>query len=131
MKTNLKTRILKKLAELGVRPHVYHIKGYTVGSHQRSLRMSEAITIASKDIQDPETLSQMVGDIDRKCEVGALYTNPPNRIDTPATWMRKELAINGFDGVAICDIRDQFSRKRGWLIACGRLLTQIQRCERL
>jgi hypothetical protein len=120
MKSKLKNEINAGFDEMGVRPYVYHIREYRSGNHQRRLRMFEGITIASDKRQDVIALEQAVGDLDQAFCSGA----------APATWMRRELAIIGFNGVAICDHRDQFSRKRGWLIACGRLLKYLRRCNR-
>ena len=116
--------------ELGVRPWVYHVRDYESGGHRRRLRMFNGITIASEVRLDTAALSRTIGDLDRECEIGALFTYPPNRIDTPATWMRNELAVHGFNGAAICDRRDQFRRRSGWLKACGRLLKYLRRCDR-
>jgi len=118
----LEYKVDKELAELGVRPYVYHIRAYDEGSRQELLWMFNGITIV--DIK--RRLSTEV-DVYRLIEKLRLKLKKFARSDLhPATWMMIELRKLGYYGVAICDRRDNFSRKRGRIIAKGRLLKHLR-----
>ena len=125
MKSRLEQRIDKELEELGVKPYVYHIRAYGEGSSRRLLRLFNGITIV--DLRQMET-------VDVEHDVGELIDElrwkcPPyyNEHDIqPATWMMAEMREFEYYGVAICDNRDNFSRKRGRIIAKGRLLKYLR-----
>lgn len=112
VKSKAEKNVEKAFEELGVKPYVYHIREY--GEHRRRLSAFEAVTVATAIKRDPKELADMIGELDQKCE--------SDYVCNPATWMRKQLADRGLFGIAICDGRDQFSRKRGRIIAEGRLL---------
>ena len=118
---NLEARLDREFKTMNAKVYVYHIRD--------GVKMFGGLTITTEIKQDMAALSQMIWELSHKCEIGALFTNPPNRIDAPATWMRKELAKRGYHGVALCAYRDQFSRKRGRIIAKGRLLKAIRQRE--
>jgi len=121
----LEYKVDKELAELGIRPYVYHIRAYDEGSSQRKLlRMFNGITIVdikqglSTDVE--VDVYRLIGELESKLKKFA-------RSDLhPATWMMIELRKLGYYGVAICDRRDNFSRKRGRIIAKGRLLKYLR-----
>ena len=117
----LEARLNKEFEAMDAKVYIYHIRD--------CVKMFEGITVATEIKQDMSALSQMIWELSHKCEIGAIFTNPPNRIDAPATWMRKELAKRGYHGVALCAYRDQFSRKRGRIIAKGRVLKYIRQRE--
>lgn len=123
MKSKLEYKIDKDLAELGVRSYVYHIRDYKKGSHRRILGSFAAITIAYpkyvpfSDIE--RGVCRAIEDLakERMVHGGEIH---------PATWIMRELHVLGYHGVAICDNRDDFSRKRGRIIAKGRLLKHLR-----
>ena len=113
----LEARLNKEFEAMDVKVYVYHI---------RDVKMFEGITIATEIKQDMIALSQMIEGLDFRCRIKSMGVY---RIKMPAAWMRKELAKRGIHGVAICAYRDQFSRKRGRIIAKGRLLKAMQHQE--
>jgi hypothetical protein len=119
----LEQKVDKELADLGIKPYVYHIRAYGEGSHRRILGSFNQITIV-----DPRKMPTA----DVECDVGVLIERLANERMMygnkvhPATWMMKELIGMGYYGVAICDRRDNFSRKRGRIIAKGRLLKHLR-----
>ena len=113
MTTKLETQLDQEFESMGVKVYVYHI---------RDVKMFGGITIATETRQDMVALSQMITALDFKCRIKSMGTY---RIEFPGAWIRKELARHDFHGVAICDRRDRFSRKRGRIIAKGRLLKTL------
>ena len=118
MKSNLEQKIDKELADLGVRPHVYHIRAYGKGSQRKMLRVFNAVTIADIQRMPTSEIEDIVGEIREESIYGTIIQ--------PATVMREELRKIECYGVAICDRRDNFSRKRGRIIAKGRLLKHLR-----
>ena len=114
----LEARLDREFEVMDVKVYVYHV---------RDVLMFEGITIATETKQDMNALSQMVTALDMKCKIDSMC--PDRQIDAPATWMRKELAKRGYHGVALCAYRDQFIRKRGRIIAKGRMLKYMRRQE--
>jgi len=123
MKSKLETRIDKELAELGVKPYVYYIRAYGEGFQRRILGSFNAITIVDTQYQKTAQVERDVG--------GAMDGLANSRMThgdniSPATWVMAYLHKMGYHGVAICDRRDYFSRKRGRIIAKGRLLKHLK-----
>ncbi len=123
MKSKLEQKIDEELAEIGVVPYVYHIRAYGEESEREILRVFNGITVANM-IPDP------VVDVERDVgEAIEVLTNARMKYGVkihPATWMMKELHELGYRGIAICDRHDNFSRKRGRIIAKGRLLKYLK-----
>ena len=118
MIAKLEARLDNEFEAMDVKVYIYHI---------RDVKMFAGITIATEFYQGMAALSQMIEGLDFKCKIDSMLTD--HRIGAPATWMRKELAKRGFYGIALCDRRDQFSRKRGRIIAKGRLQGRLRRQE--
>jgi len=110
MKSKLETQLDKEFEQMNVKPWVYHVT---------DLDMFNGVTIVSPNKQDAGAIEDVVHTIDGFCQ-------HPESV-SPATEMREELNDRGFVGVAICDYRDTFSRKRGRIIAKGRLLKQLKK----
>ena len=120
----LEQKIDKTLEELGVRPYVYHIRAYGKEPHRRSLWVFNAITIAdTRQMRSADVENDIAKLMDGLANARMLYGESIH----PATWMMKELRDLGYYGVSICDRRDNFSRKRGRMIAKGRLLRYLRR----
>ena len=111
----LKDKVLAAFAEIGVKPYVYHILPI---NHlpARNTWAPNAVTVASAKVLDVSCIREDIVDVELIC------------LDTPRSTesVMKQRLMQRYGGVAICDHRDQFSRKRGWLIACGRLLKHLQ-----
>ena len=121
MKSKLESRIDAEFEHIGVKPYVYHIRVLYPGRHRRLLRLFEGITIATDSPQKASEVKLTVFGLDDACAL--LY---PEFVTAPSAWMQKELADRGFYGVAICNREDQYSRKRGRIIAKGRLLQHLK-----
>ena len=113
MRAKLEARLDREFESMNVKVYIYHI---------RDVKMFGGITIATETRQDVAALSRMVESLCIKC----IGLTTRRQVDAPASWMLAELEKQGFHGVAICDRRDQFSRKRGRTIAKGRLLKHIR-----
>lgn len=120
----LERKVDKELADLGVKPYVYHIRAYGEGSQQKLLRLFNQITIVDTKkmamIDVEYIVGELIEELKKKLRMFA-------RSDLhPATWMMRELQAFDYYGIAICDRRDNFSRKRGRIIAKGRLLKYLR-----
>lgn len=123
MKSMLEQKIDKALEELGVRPYMYHIRAYGEGYQRRILGSFNAITIADVQYQTTANVEHDVCEVmEDLANARMVYGNSIN----PATWVMDELRAFDYYGVAICDNRDNFSRKRGRIIAKGRLLKYLR-----
>ena len=118
MKSKLEQKIDKELADLGERPYIYHIRAYGKGSQRKLLRVFNVVTIADVRYSPTSDIEDIVGEI-RENSICCLTIQP-------ATVMMRELRKIEYYGVAICDRRDNFSRKRGRIIAKGRLLKHLE-----
>lgn len=119
----LEHKVDKELADLGVKPYVYHIRAYGEGSRRKILGSFNAITIADLQRQPTVDVEHDVGEVmESLANARMMYGSSIH----PATWIIKELHEIGYHGVAICDNRDNFSRKRGRIIAKGRLLKHLR-----
>ena len=129
MKLKLEQMVDKELADLGVKPYVYHIRAYGEGSQRKLLRVFNQITIADTRKMPTADVEHDVGELIeelRWASFGVYYSDSRSNVKSPATWIMKELREFEYYGVAICDRRDNFSRKRGRIIAKGRLLKHLK-----
>lgn len=111
MRTKLEDHIDKEFEEMDTNPWVYHVK---------TLEYFGGITVVDDSRHDTDDINSMVYEIEHECNDDA------STISAPSTWMRTQLAKRGFYGIAICDWRDTFSRKRGRVISKGRLLKHLK-----
>ena len=111
MKTKLEARLDREFERRYMRPWVYYVFDMPM-----FVPMFKCVTIVTQTRQDARKLDKDVWKIAMRCDGE----------DRPAKKLRAHLAKSGFYGIAICDIRDVFSRKRGRVIAKGRLLKHIQ-----
>lgn len=123
MKSRIETRIDEELADFGVKPYMYHILAYGKGSQRKLLRTFKAITLVGLRYEktanvELDVAKSMINMMNERMIHG-------NEVQ-PATFMLEELRKLGYYGVAICDRRDNFSRKRGRIIAKGRLLKYLR-----
>ena len=123
MKSKLEQKIDKELAEIDVVPYVYHIRSYGNGSQRKVIRGFNGITIV--DIQHHK-ISEIGTDVGQAIESLANARMEYGAKIHSAKWVMTELHGLGYHGVAICDHRDDFSRKRGRIIAKGRLLKYLK-----
>jgi len=103
---------------LGVTPHIAHIRqaiAHTAG-------FPRAVTIASVDPINVATMKHVLFAI----EMTYWRTGRP-RSQSIASYMKQQLEADGCAGIAVCDYRDQFSRKRGRIIAKGRLFKLLRK----
>jgi hypothetical protein len=126
MKSRLETQIDKELGDLGVKPYLYHIRAYGKGSQRKLLRTFKAITLVGLRYEKTANIElDIAKSMINMMNARMIHGNEVQ----PATFMLEELRKLGYYGVAICDRRDNFSRKRGRIIAKGRLLRYLQRKE--
>ena len=99
-----------------VNPHIAHIMPIRdIGVLPR------AVTIASIDPINIESMQYAISAIE------ILYGRMGSKqSQSVASFMKQQLEADGCAGIAICDYRDQFSRKRGQLISEGRLLKALR-----
>jgi hypothetical protein len=105
-------KIDAKLAQLGIRPHIYHFK---------DVEPFRAITLALPERNEQQDLENIV-----KFGIDDIAKEPIER----ATLMRAYLRRHEIYGVAICDQRDTFSQKLGETIAKGRLWKHLDTTRR-
>lgn len=128
MKSNLETRINRELAVLGTKSYIYHVREYGEGQQRRKIHFFNAITVAHyKYIPNQFVVEDVVHAVDALKWELAPYDHRDNI--QPSTWVLEKLRDMGYYGIAICDSRDEFSRKRGRLIAGGRLLEYLKTLE--
>lgn len=121
MKSKLEQKLDKEFEDLGIHPYVYHIRAYNEGLQLRKLlRLFNGITIADPRKMATVDVEHDVGELieDLKEKLRAFDRADPH----PVRSMIAELRAFDYYGVAICDRRDNFSRKQGRIIAKGRLL---------
>ena len=108
MKSNLEKRLDREFEEMGVQIHTYHIKKYVCPFTGVTLVIA-----------------------DRECSVHAVKYMVQLAIvaygENRATKLKKNLNDLGIFGVAICDQRDPYNKKRGRIIAKGRLLKELKK----
>ena len=128
MRSKLEDKTNKELAALGVQAYVYHVREYGEGSQRKRIRLFNAITIAHYKYIPNQFVMKDVGDA---IEALRWELAPYDHRDNiqPSTWMLDRLRGMGYYGIAICDSRDEFSRKRGRLISGGRLLEHLKTLE--
>ncbi len=118
----LEQKIDKELEGLGIHVYTYHIRAYGEGSQRKLLRSFNSITIA-------DVKYQLTADVEHDVGVAIedlISERMARGLIHPAKFMMDELRAFGYYGVAICDRRDNFSRKRGRIIAKGRLLKHLR-----
>ena len=107
MKSNIEKRLDRELEDMGVQTRTYHLK---------EMWPFAGVTIVTAD---REGSFRAVKEMVQK----AISMHTLNK----ATKTKKDLNDLGIFGVAICDVRDQYSKKRGRIIAKGRLLKELKR----
>ncbi|RJS68566.1 hypothetical protein CW696_08450 [ANME-2 cluster archaeon] len=122
MKSKLESRIDAEFERIGVKPYVYHVREIHLGVYRRVLQLFNGVTIAT---DTPLNYFGHLG-LETIFELDTRAYMCPEIIKNPGVWMQKELANCGFYGVAICNRKDQYSRKRGRIIAKGRLLRHLK-----
>jgi hypothetical protein len=120
MTTKLEARIDAEFERRGVKPYVYHFNDHSrkEGGNPHRIWAFGGVTIATHN-PNRATIEGLVLEEQRTC--GIFYNAAK---DTLAGLHKR-----GIYGIAICDNRDQFSRKRGRIIAKGRLLKQLKAAE--
>lgn len=117
MRTKLEARIDEGFTRNGFAPYVYHFNDHSrkEGGNPHRIWAFGGVTIATHN-PDRAAIERLVLEEQRNC--GILY----NAAKDVLAGLRKR----GIYGIAICDNRDQFSRKRGRIIAKGRLLKHLR-----
>ena len=113
---SLQDYLVEEFKLLGVKPHVCHIRPI-----RDVAGLPRAVTIASVDPINIESMQYAISAIE------ILYGRMGSKqSQSVASFMKQQLEADGCAGIAICDYRDQFSRKRGRLISEGRLLMALR-----
>jgi hypothetical protein len=114
---SLEERIDMEFKHRGVKPYVYHFKDHSwkEGGNPHRIWAFSGITIATYN-PDRAVVEAMVLEEQRNC--GIFYGAAKDTL----VGLRKR----GIYGISICDSRDQFSRKRGRIIAKGRLFKHLK-----
>ena len=110
MKSKTEINLDKEFEKLGIRPAVYH---YT------NVPFFNGITIADTFGLSWKGGNFLITKITKAIANSLVYKNK-------ATQTLEYLQKDGTCGVAICDKRDQFNRRRGRIIAKGRLLKHLK-----
>jgi len=104
MKSKIEIELDRKFERMGVRPKIYHFT--------ENVYPFRAVTIATERNITWKEGRTLLDDI-----IGSFFDSLKHQ---QASKTKEAFEREGY-GVAICDIRDQFSRKRGRIIAKGRL----------
>ncbi len=106
-----------RIAAMGVKVYVYHFNdhSYKIDGNPHRIWAFGGVTIATQN-PNRTTIEGLVLEAQRTC---GIFHNAAK--DTLAS-LRKR----GIYGISICDCRDQFSRKRGRIIAKGRFLKHLR-----
>ena len=117
MRTKLEARIDAEFMQMGMKPYVYHFNDHSrkEGGNPHRIWAFGGVTIATLN-PDREEIETMV--LDEQRDSSICYGT--------ATGVLSGLHERGIFGIAICDNRDQFSRKRGRIISKGRLLKYLE-----
>lgn len=118
---SLEAHLDEEFGLMRMKPYVYHIQPI----NEYSEGLPRAVTIASIDPVNVETMRNVLSGIE-----WAYRKIRHPRSQSVASFMKQQLEADGCAGIAVCDYRDQFSRKRGRIIAKGRLLRYLRRCGR-
>ena len=121
MKSKLESNVDAELDNVGAKAHVYHILPDTEFPNRPGF--PRAVTIASLNPINVRETRKNLFNIEM-----TYWRSGRARDRSIASFMKQSLEAEGIEGVAICDWRDQFSRKRGRIIAKGRLLRCL-RCK--
>lgn len=117
MKSKTEIGLDKEFERMGVKPRIYHFIENTYPYR------AVTVVMDNRDLLAPllwkQVLARVISGID--------YASVSNYNRT--TRVIKQLKTENIHGIAICDIRDQFNRKQGRIIAKGRLLKQLKRNE--
>ena len=114
MKTKTEIKLDKEFERLDVKPRIYY---YT-----KDVEPFKAITIAIKSFNSWDSVHTVLANI---------FTNERLRTrgHSPATRLIQALKSKGIHGIAVCDTRDQFSRRYGRNKARGRLVKHLKEVE--
>ena len=109
MKSKIEKKLDEEFEKLGIRPRIYHF---------RDIPLFNAVTIAIPNNRTYEDIKNII-----------LKTRRPGfYVRQHAEYLLSHLGfLPDIHGVAICDIRDQFNRQRGRIIAKGRLLKHLKK----
>ena len=107
MKSKTEKKLDDEFKEMGVKPQIYHFI--------ENVKPFKAITIL-------EYFSPSYTSARKKLDVARFH----QYCRSPATELLDALHRQGVFGIAICDMRDQFNRQRGRIIAKGRLLKHLK-----
>ena len=109
MKSKIEQKLDAEFEKRGVIPHIYHFTGENVEPYR-------AITVALKEPQRYEVVQDgVIGLVGR-----SLCRHPRYRVAFLLRYM------HGMAGIAICNRRDNFDRRKGRVIAKGRLLKHLK-----
>ena len=113
MKSKTEEKLDKEFERIGVKPWIYHFVG--------NVYPYRAITVAmgNKGIIVPFDWENILALIKSAIDYVAVYEH--NRTTKFIKYLEKENVY-----VAVCDIKDEFSRKLGRVIAKGRLLKHLR-----
>jgi len=112
MKSNLENRLDAEFKARGIKPYIYHITKDTIYFTGFTIVHDKRMTLSALD--------HLLSKVYAREELWELYPI------TPATRLLTGLREQGIYGVAICNERDQYSKKRGRIIAKGRLLKHLR-----
>lgn len=110
---NQEQKLDAEFAKFGMRPYIYH--------YREAVKPFSAVTIVAPSHSE-YTFANLACFVRSGIE-GA------RRNTCPTSYLLYYLAGVGIHGVAICDRRDNFSRRRGRVIAKGRLLKYLEEQE--
>ena len=109
MKSKTEKKLDEEFEKLGIKTRVYHFI---------NIPLFNAVTVVTPD-------NRTYGDIKN---IVLKSRQPEFYLRQHAEYLLSKLAgLPDLHGVAICDIRDQFDRKLGRIIAKGRLLKQLKK----
>ena len=113
MNSKTEKKLDEEFEKLEIMPRIYHFVGdFPFG----------AVTIAIDNRKLGWSNSwEGIADYMRDCRIYVV-----GREHNRATRFLQEMRKENFYGIAICDRRDQFNRKRGRIIAKGRLLKHLK-----
>lgn len=109
MKNKDERKVDQELEKFGVSPRIYHF--------QTQVEPFTSITIA----EDRLTWAGARRELDK------IFPRVDINLHGKATRLRAELRRIDIYGVAICDLRDEFDRRRGRTIAKGRFLKHLKK----
>lgn len=108
IKTKTEKKIDDEFKRLGVRPHIFHFT--------KNVLPFRAITVADVQTQSWEEVFSMIKDC---IQISENHINPATQLLLET---KEKYAIYG---IAVCDMRDSFSRQYGRNKAAGRLISHL------